>query len=97
MDRVVGVDVSKGQLDGYDLGAGRRLRVGNDAAGIARLAAWAGPGALVVMEASGGDERWRIGACSSAAWQSRSSTPSGCATSPRRAGGWPRPTGSMPK
>ena len=29
----------------------------NDAAGIARLAAWAGPGALVVMEASGGYER----------------------------------------
>ena len=42
MDRVVGVDVSKGQLDACDLGAGRRLRVGNDAAGIARLAAWAG-------------------------------------------------------
>jgi transposase len=57
MDRVVGVDVSKGQLDACDLGAGRRLRVGNDAAGIARLAAWAGPGALVVMEASGGYER----------------------------------------
>ena len=28
MDRVVGVDVSKAQLDAYDLGAGRRLRVG---------------------------------------------------------------------
>jgi transposase len=57
MDRVVGVDVSKSQLDAYDLGAGRRLRVGNDAAGVARLAAWASPGALVVMEASGGYER----------------------------------------
>jgi hypothetical protein len=43
MDRVVGVDVSKAQLDAYDLGAGRRLRVGNDAAGIARLRAWASP------------------------------------------------------
>jgi transposase len=57
MDRVVGVDVSKSRLDAYDLGAGRRLRVGNDAAGVARLAAWASPGALVVMEASGGYER----------------------------------------
>jgi transposase len=57
MDRVVGVDVSKAQLDACDLGAGRRLRVDNDAAGIARLAAWASPGALVVMEASGGYER----------------------------------------
>jgi transposase len=57
MDRVVGVDVSKGQLDGYDLGAGRRLSVNHDTAGIARLGAWAGPGALVVMEASGGYER----------------------------------------
>ena len=57
MDRVVGVDVSKAQLDAYELGAGQRLQVDNDAAGIARLAAWAGPGALVVMEASGGYER----------------------------------------
>jgi len=37
------------------LGAARRLTVGNDATGIARLVAWASPGALVVMEASGGD------------------------------------------
>lgn len=57
MDRIVGVDVSKGQLDAYDLGAGRRITVANDAAGIGRLAAWASPQALVVMEASGGYER----------------------------------------
>jgi transposase len=57
MDRVVGVDVSKAQLDACDLGTGRRLKIDNDAAGIARLAAWAGPGAAVVMEASGGYER----------------------------------------
>jgi transposase len=57
MDRVVGVDVSKGQLDAHDLGEGRRLSVSNDAAGIGRLVAWAGPGTLVVMEASGGYER----------------------------------------
>jgi transposase len=57
MDRMVGVDVSKGQLDAYELGAGRRLTVGNDAVGIARLVAWASPGTLVVMEASGGYER----------------------------------------
>jgi transposase len=57
MDRVVGVDVSKGRLDAHDLGQDRRLSVRNDAAGIGRLAAWAGPGTLVVMEASGGYER----------------------------------------
>jgi transposase len=57
MERVVGVDVSKDQLDAYDLGRGRRLRVDNDAAGIVRLGAWARPGTLVVMEASGGYER----------------------------------------
>ena len=27
MDRVVGVDVSKAQLDAYELGAGQRLQV----------------------------------------------------------------------
>jgi transposase len=57
MDKVVGVDVGKRQLDACDLGTGRRLAVANDGAGIARLAAWAGHGALVVMEASGGYER----------------------------------------
>jgi transposase len=57
MERVIGVDVSKGQLDAHDLGEGRRLSVSNDAAGIGQLAAWAGPGTLVVMEASGGYER----------------------------------------
>jgi transposase len=41
-------------------GAARRLTVGNDAAGIARLVAWASPGALVVMEASGVTSAWRI-------------------------------------
>lgn len=57
MDRAVGVDVSKGRLDAYDLGTGRRTTVANDAAGIGRLLAWASPEALVVMEASGGYER----------------------------------------
>lgn len=57
MERVVGVDVSKGRLDTYDLGARRRLSVSNDLAGIDRLVAWVSPGTLVVMEASGGYER----------------------------------------
>ena len=57
MEHVIGVDVSKHRLEAYDLATGRRLEVANEAAGIARLAAWAGPGALVVMEASGGYER----------------------------------------
>lgn len=57
MARIIGVDVSKARLDVYRLEDGRRLAVGNDPAGIARLAAWAGDGALVVMEASGGYER----------------------------------------
>ena len=57
MDRVVGVDISKARLDAFCLASGRRLAVGNDAAGVAELAAWLEPGSLVVMEASGGYER----------------------------------------
>jgi transposase len=57
MDHVVGIDVSKARLDVYDLAGDRRLAVANDAAGIARLAAWAKRAALLVMEASGGYER----------------------------------------
>jgi transposase len=56
---VIGIDVSKQRLDGYRLEDGRRLAVGNDAAGIAALADQLGLDArdLVVMEASGGYER----------------------------------------
>jgi transposase len=59
MERVIGIDVSKARLDVYKLGDGRRLTVGNDAAGITALAAELGLGAqdLVVMEASGGYEK----------------------------------------
>jgi transposase len=57
MDRIVGVDISKVRLDVVCLASGRRLAVGNDAAGVAELAAWLEPGSLVVMEASGGYER----------------------------------------
>jgi transposase len=59
MERVIGIDVSKARLDVYRLDDGRRLTVGNDAAGIAVLADQLGLGAkdLVVMEASGGYER----------------------------------------
>src|SRR5262245_35348884 len=59
MERMIGIDVSKARLDVYDLEDGRRLAVGNDAAGIAALADQLGVGArdLVVMEASGGYER----------------------------------------
>ena len=57
--QVVGLDVSKAWLDGYLSGSGRRLRVGNDAAGVRALIAAAGcdTACLVVMEASGGYER----------------------------------------
>ena len=45
MDRIVGVDISKAQLDVVCLASGRRLAVGNDAAGTAELtAAWLEPG-----------------------------------------------------
>ncbi len=56
---IVGLDVSKAWLDGYLPGAGRPLRVSNDAAGIEELLqSLADPGGcLVVMEASGGYER----------------------------------------
>ena len=57
MDRVVGVDISKAQLDAFCLASGRRLAVANDAQGVAELTAWLQPGSLVVMEASGGYER----------------------------------------
>jgi transposase len=59
MARVIGIDVSKVRLDVYSLEDGRRLAVGNDAAGIAALADQLGLGArdLLLMEASGGYER----------------------------------------
>jgi transposase len=57
--QVIGLDVSKAWLDGYLANSGRRLRVGNDAAGIQELVRTLGDGAgcLVVMAASGGYER----------------------------------------
>jgi transposase len=57
MERVVGIDISKARLDAYCLERGQRLAVSNDAPGITELVAWLAPGSLVVMEASGGDER----------------------------------------
>jgi transposase len=59
MEHMIGIDVSKARLDVYRLEDGRRLAVGNDAAGIAALADRLDLGArdLVVMEASGGYER----------------------------------------
>ena len=56
---ICGVDISKHWLDAHIRPAGCTARFGNDAAGIARLAAFcqeAGAG-LLVMEASGGYER----------------------------------------
>ena len=57
--QIVGLDISKAWLDGYLASSGRRLRVGNDAAGIRLLIDAAGrdTACLVVMEASGGYER----------------------------------------
>ena len=59
MERVIGIDVSQARLDVCCLEDGRRLAVGNDAAGVAALVAQLGLGArdLAVMEASGGYER----------------------------------------
>jgi transposase len=59
MERVIGIDVSKSQLDVFCLEDGRRLAVGYDAAGLAELVEQLGlgPRDLVVMEASGGYER----------------------------------------
>jgi transposase len=56
---MIGIDISKARLDVYGLEDGRRMAVGNDAAGIAALIDQLGLGArdLVVMEASGGYER----------------------------------------
>ena len=59
MERVIGIDVSKGRLDVYRLEDGRRLAISNDAAGVGQLADRLDLGArdLLVMEASGGYER----------------------------------------
>ncbi len=56
---ICGVDVSKDWLDVHVRPAGVTGRFGNDAAGIAELAAWCGRHGveLVAMEASGGYER----------------------------------------
>lgn len=54
MNRIFGIDIGKAQLGVFCLRRGTRLAVGNDQAGIARLAAWLEPGSLAVMEASGG-------------------------------------------
>jgi transposase len=56
---LIGLDVGKAWLDGHLARSGRRLRVGNDARGVADLVAalGTGSGCLVVMEASGGYER----------------------------------------
>jgi transposase len=66
---ICGVDVSKDWLDAHVAPAGRAGRFGNDAVGIAELAAFCGHHAveLVAMEASGGYERlaflllWELG------------------------------------
>ena len=57
--QIVGLDVSKGWLDGYLSANGRRLRVGNHAQGVGELVEALGGGThcLVVLEASGGYER----------------------------------------
>ena len=66
---ICGVDVSKDWLDAHVAPAGEAGRFGNDAVGLAELAAFCGHHAveLVVMEASGGYERlaflllWELG------------------------------------
>ncbi|MFO1074872.1 MAG: transposase [Geminicoccaceae bacterium] len=57
--QIIGLDVSKAWLDGYLAPSGRRLRVGNDERGVAELVQALGErtSCLVVLEASGGDER----------------------------------------
>lgn len=59
MERVIGIDVSKRRLDVYSLEDGRRLAVGNDAAGLVALVdqLGLGPKDLLVVEGSGGYER----------------------------------------
>jgi transposase len=99
MGRVFGIDVSKGQLDVFCLADGRRLAVGNDAAGIAALVAelGLGPRDLVVMEASGGYERGAHRALSERGVRGAIVNAKRVRDLPARAGAWPRPTGSMPR
>ena len=99
MERVIGSDVSKARLDVDSLEDGRRLAVGNDAAGMVALADQLGLGAgdLLVMEASGGYERLPHRLLSARPQGRRGSMPRGCATSLGRAVAWPKPTGSTPR
>ncbi len=49
----IGVDISKAHLDAHALPSGRAARCANNAAGIRKLAAWAGPAECVVYESTG--------------------------------------------
>ena len=96
--QVVGLDVSKAWLDGYLSGSGRRLRVGNDAAGVRALVRSLGERAacLVVMEASGGYERTAHQELVAQGVLAAIVNPKRVATSPAAWAWKPRPTGSMP-
>ena len=99
--QIVGLDVSKAWLDGYLPGAGRRLRVSNDAAGVRTLVRSLGDhaGCLVVMEASGGYERTAHRELVAQGVLAAIVNPSrgGCATSPAAWAWRRRPTGSTPR
>ncbi len=53
ISNMIGVDISKAHLDAHALPSGRAARFANNAAGIRKLAAWAGPAECVVYESTG--------------------------------------------
>ena len=53
ISNMIGVDISKAHLDAHAPPSGRAARFANNAAGIRKLAAWAGPAECVVYESTG--------------------------------------------
>src|SRR6516165_7799998 len=95
---VVGIDVSKQNLDLYVLSGQQRRTVANTAAGYGDLVSWLKSLGvrMAVMEASGGYER-DSRRCGKRDSTCESSIPSGSVTSPKRPGGWPRMIVSTPR
>ena len=93
----VGIDVSKDRLDVAFRPGGEHLQVGNDPRGMGRLIRMLerSQPELVVLEASGGYEAALFERLSAKQLPVALLNPRPCASSPARAGGWPKPTPSM--
>jgi transposase len=93
----VGIDVSKDRLDVAFRAGGEHLQVGNDPRCVGRLVRMLerSQPQFVVLEASGGYEAALFERLSAKQLPVALLNPRPCASSPARAGGWPKPTPSM--